>query len=218
MLRKIFIFICVIFILSAMLFSCGEKSDDKADDVNDTKETTMETEEIITTAAPVTEPPGPKKSNKWITFAETDVPGDQNAVKVGDGGGFKAIGAKFTAEFIITDISISCPSWSDDIGSMIFKIFKWDTDYATTVAGEPVFIDTETFVDYPDNSMMEVSFEPEIEPGTYLWELSEGKDGVGVWAFKTHGEEGLEFYRNGELFPDGTAFNAEINGYIMVDP
>ena len=98
---------------------------------------------------------------------------------------------------------------------MVFKVYAWDTDYATTTAKDPVFTDTETFVDYPDNATMEITFSPEIGPGTYLWELSEGKDGVGVWASKTHGSEGLEFFKGGEPFTDGTAFNGELMGYIM---
>ena len=215
MLRKIFILICVIFVFAFMFISCN-KTNDTADTAINTYETILENQTTEPdTDPPATEAPGPKKVNKWLTFAETDVPGDQHPVKVGDGGGFKTIGVKFTVDFIMTDISISCPSWSDDIGTMVFKIYKWDTDYDTTVAGTPVFIDTETFVDYPDNAMVELTFDPEIEPGTYLWELSEGKDGVGVWAFKTPGAEDLEFYKNNTLFTDGTAFNAEINGYIM---
>ena len=164
-------------------------------------------------AAPATEPV-PRKINKWLEFSDNK-DAERNAVKVGDGGGFTSIGVKFTAEFIMTGIALECPSWSDDVGTMVFKIYKWDTDYATTVAGAPVLVDAETFVDYPDNATVEVMFSPEIEPGTYLWEFSEGKDGVGIWASKTHGADGLEFFKNGEPFTDGTAFNGELMGYIM---
>lgn len=223
MFRKIFSVIYIFIIISLMtalvltLFSCGEKAkeDDKAANAADTSGTSGEKPTEADTDEPTTPEPVPRKINKWVTFAETDVPGDQNPVRVGDGGGFPSIGAKFTAEFIMTDMWISCPSWSDNVGSMVFKIYKWDTDYDTTVAGTPVLVDTETFVDYDDNATVELVFDPEIEPGTYLWELSEGKGGVGLWAFKTHGQEGLEFYKNKVLFTDGTAFNAEINGYIM---
>ena len=218
MLRRIFYSILAVLILLAAvaLYSC-DKATDVADDTNDSNNSNESTSENTEppTPEPETDPPAPRKINKWLTFAETDIPEDQHPIRVGDGGGFATIGAKFTVDFIMTDIIISCPSWSDDIGTMVFKIYKWDTDYETTAAGDPILIDTETFVDYPDNDMVEVIFPEEIEPGTYLWELSEGKDGVGLWAFNTPGAEGLEFYKNQTLFTDGTAFNAEINGYIM---
>ena len=221
MLRRIFsviLMICVITLGSAALFACGDKPEDGQTDENGAAaENTGETPAEATPEPETPEPtdPAPRKINKWIEFSDETDPSERNAVKVGDGGGFNSIGVKFTADFIMTGIAISCPSWSDDIGTMIFKIYKWDTDYETTTAGDPVFIDAETFVDYPDNALVETVFDPEIEPGTYLWELSEGKDGVGVWASKTPGADGLEFYRNGQLFTDGTAFNAELTGYVM---
>jgi len=213
MMRKI-LFMVLVLSLVFSLAACGDKAEnDAASDA--VEETTPEPTDASTTAAPPTTEPGPKKVNKWIEFSDDSDSSERNAVKVGDGGGHKSIGVKFTADFIITGISLSCPSWSDDIGTMVFKIYSWDTDYETTTSKDPVFVDTETFVDYPDNSMMEVMFGDEIPAGTYLWELSEGKDGVGVWASKTHGSEGLVFYKNGEPFTDGTAFNGELIGYVM---
>jgi len=219
MARKIFYFICILSIAVFMLCSCGEKesgnSSASMDETADTPEIMTKIEEIGETEP--TASPEPKKINKWLSFAETDTSEDRNPVRVGDGGGFSSIGLKFTVDFIMTDLSLECPSWSDDIGKMVFRLYKWDTDYALTTAGEPIFTDTDTFVDYPDNATMEIIFDPEIGPGTYLWELSEGTGGVGVWAFKTHGAENLEFYKKGELYTDNTAFNGEINGYIMFE-
>jgi len=210
---RVLIFVFVLFAALAF-FSCGEKEEAAADESADasTIETTGTPE---TSPPPPTTDPGPKKRMRDITFADTSDESERHPVKVGEGGGYQSIGAKFTAEFTMTSIDLSCPSWSDDIGTMVFKLYKWDTDYATTVAGAPVVADYETLVDYPDNAMMEVDFNAEIGPGTYLWELSEGKAGVGMWAFKTHGEEGLEFFKNGEPFTDGTALIATLYGYVM---
>ena len=216
--KKILYALIFVFIFSAAfaLYSCGAKEDEKAaTDDEGADATTLEPTDPPATDPPPTTDPGPKKRIRSIEFADSSDESERNPVKVGEGGGYQTIGAKFTAEFTITDMEISCPSWSDDIGTMIFKLYKWDTDYATTVAGTSVFVDTDTFVDYPDNAMMEVDFGMDIEPGTYLWELSEGKDGVGVWAYRTHGEEGLEFFKNGEPFADGTAFIATVYGYVM---
>ena len=215
--KKIFcalIFVFVIFTAFA-LFGCGAKEDKPAEDDAAEAATTLEATDPPATNPPPTTDPGPKKKMRDIEFADTSDESERHAVKVGEGGGYQSIGAKFTAEFTITDIDLSCPSWSDDIGTMVFRMYKWDTDYATTKAGDPVVEDYDTLVDYPDNAMMNLEFGKEIEPGTYLWELSEGKDGVGMWAFKTHGEEGLEFFKNGEPFTDGTALIATLYGYVM---
>ncbi|MCL1792404.1 MAG: hypothetical protein FWG34_00890 [Oscillospiraceae bacterium] len=206
----------LVFCVVSALFSCeakkGDPEEGAADEIGESAaETTGPPTE---TNPPPTTDPGPKKKSRDIAFADTSDESERHAVKVGEGGGYKSIGVKFTAEFTITDIDLSCPSWSDDIGTMVFRLYKWDTDYATTVAGTPVLVDEETLVDYPDNAMMSLDFGIEIEPGTYLWELSEGKDGVGMWSFKTPGEDGLEFFRNGEKVSD-EAYNGTLYGFVM---
>jgi hypothetical protein len=222
MFRKISYVFGMIFLAAAvcLLSSCGEEAENGADSTTGTPETSAEvtvTEPPATTEPPTTTDPGPRKLYKDLIFGETFIAEDNHPIKVGDDG-FTSIGAKFTADFTMTSLEISCPSWSDNVGKMTFKLYKWDTDYVTTAAGTPVLTDTETFVDYADNSIMEVAFPEEIEAGTYLWELSEGTGGVGLWAHKTAGAEGLEFYANGELMTDGSTFDATLYGYAWSEP
>ena len=215
--KKILCALIFVFAVSLVfaLVSCGEK-EDKADGGTTEEDTTQGPTTAAPTEPPPTTDPGPKKKMKEIELADSSNEGERNPVKVGEGGGHQSIGVKFTADFRITDMDLSCPSWSDDIGTMVFKLYKWDTDYETTVAGTPVFVDAETFVDYPDNAMMSVEFSKDgLEPGTYYWELSEGTAGVGVWAYRTHGSEGLEFFKNGAPFTDGTAFIGTIYGFVL---
>ena len=86
------------------------------------------------------------------------------------------------------EASVLAPSYGDNIGSLTIKVFAWNTDYATTVAAEPVF--TEQFVDFADNSDLVCEFEEnQIPGGRYLIlvcdAIDEG-DGVGVWTGKPY--------------------------------
>lgn len=84
----------------------------------------------------------------------------------------------------LSEVSASCPSYSDDLGSLTLKVYAWNTDYETTTAAEPLF--SEQFVDFADNSNL-ISFfeEGQIGSGTFLIVLCDGDDpegqGVGVW-------------------------------------
>ena len=74
------------------------------------------------------------------------------------------------------------PSWGDNIGGFTVKIFKWNTDYNTTVAGKPI---TQKVLDnIPD--MGEAVFEPDVKivAGEYLFLISDPFDesgtGIGI--------------------------------------
>ena len=96
------------------------------------------------------------------------------------------IGSVFTTVAPATRVAVGCPSWSDNIGCLTVTLYKWDTDYETTVKGEPVR--TQEFVDYEDNSMLGFTFEGDdlLPAGSYYIEVSDGYDdggsGVGVWS------------------------------------
>ena len=87
-------------------------------------------------------------------------------------------GMKFTASAPFYGINAWCPSWDNNIGSLTFKLYKWNTDYATSVAGTPIA--QNTFVDFNDNSWLTLNFNKQ-EPGDYVWELTNGIEQVGVW-------------------------------------
>jgi len=96
---------------------------------------------------------------------------------------------------------------------MTLSLYVWNTDWATTAASDPVFVDTTTFVDWVDNDYVPVELNGEFDPGTYLWVLSEGKKGVGLWGRPEADDASVVFYIDGEEITD-RAFDVVANGYI----
>lgn len=84
----------------------------------------------------------------------------------------------------LNEVSVPCPSYSDNIGTLKIKVYAWDTDFDTTIAKEPLQVDE--FVDFADNSYLSVTYdEGAIGGGTVLILLCDAEDasgsGVGVW-------------------------------------
>ena len=100
-----------------------------------------------------------------------------------------SVAIHIASEGILESVSAECPSWNDAIGSLTMKFYAWNTDYATTIAGECLV--AETFVDYEDNATLQMDLtddyaEGGLPAGEYLWVLCDGVDasnsGVGIWA------------------------------------
>ena len=153
--------------------------DTTAEGGDTTTETTAETTPEETTEAP------PKNSYYEIYLGEDDGSGHSPHSLMGEG---LSIATRFVIkEGFLESMESECPSWSNDIGSLTVKIFTWNTDYDTTVAGTPVF--SETFEDYSDNAKLLSALDTEtskgIPAGEYLWWLGDGVDesgsGVGIW-------------------------------------
>lgn len=73
-------------------------------------------------------------------------------------------------------------SYSNSIGTITFDVYRWDTDYETTIKGKKLA--TDSAVDFPDNAMYTVNFEG-LDTGYYLIVIngtSPADDyGVAVW-------------------------------------
>lgn len=89
-------------------------------------------------------------------------------------------GLKFTATAPFYGINACCPSWGNNIGNITFRLYKWVNSYAESVAGTPVA--EKTFVNFSDNEKLQLDFSKQ-EAGTYLWELIDGTETVGVWKY-----------------------------------
>jgi hypothetical protein len=87
------------------------------------------------------------------------------------------------------EAAVQAPSYSDNIGNLTIKVFAWNTDFATTIAAEPLY--AQEFVDFADNSDLVCEFdEGQIPAGTYLIlacdAVDESDSGVGLWMGKTY--------------------------------
>ena len=111
----------------------------------------------------------------------------------------KKYGLKFTTTSSFTGVDACCPSWGNSIGNLTLKLYKWNTNYTTTVAQTPVA--DSTFVDFADNSRIKLSFS-ELPAGAYFWQLSNATETVGVWKW-TNTNDPVTSYMNGSVVTDG---------------
>ncbi|MHB8578234.1 MAG: T9SS type A sorting domain-containing protein [Ignavibacteriaceae bacterium] len=103
--------------------------------------------------------------------------GSKSPVQISAG---TSIGMKFTTDSSFVSVGVFCPSWADTTNRVTFKLYRWNTDYATTVAGTPIA--DSNFVNYSDNTFLTLNFHSQ-PVGTYYWELSNPSGTVGAWFF-----------------------------------
>jgi len=108
-------------------------------------------------------------------------------------------GLKFTSDSSFVGVDACCPSWGNNIGDLTLKLYKWNTDYATTVASTPIA--ESTFVNFNDNARLRLNFSPQ-PAGQYYWELSNGTEVVGVWKWNNTNDPVTSYY-NGKVVTDG---------------
>ena len=161
--------------------AAGTETGTSADTSADTAVIT-ETEPVTTEA--VTEAP---KRDKILYISAYENGSSQSPISLL--GEDSSVAIHIASEGILESVSAECPSWNDAIGSLTMKFYAWDTDYATTIAGECLV--AETFVDYEDNATLQMDLtddyaEGGLPAGEYLWVLCDGVDasnsGVGIWA------------------------------------
>ena len=89
-------------------------------------------------------------------------------------------GLKFTASAPFYGVNATCPSWGNSIGNLTFRLYKWKNNYTETIAG--TILAEKTFVNFSDNAKLNLTFNKQ-DAGTYLWELCNGTETVGVWKY-----------------------------------
>ena len=211
---RILILTLVFAVMIPLLFSCDKDEKENsgttiADNISDTQ---LDPEPIQETDPPeeTTEDTGPKIVKDFFQLYENP---DHEPVSA-NGAGI-SIAMYFKTDMTLYSISFECPSWSDDIGQMTLDIYKWDTDYETTVAGTPLLTETELFTDYADNDTIEVELPENVfGPGEYLYTFRDGKDGVGMWK-STENVEGIQSYYKGN--PVKGVYKTHIYGWYYKD-
>ena len=89
-----------------------------------------------------------------------------------------AAALKFTATSAFSAVNATCPSWSNNIGNLTMTLYKWNSDYTTSVAGTPIA--TNMFINFNDNAKLALTF-PQQPAGDYIWVLNNGTEMAGVW-------------------------------------
>ena len=107
----------------------------------------------------------------------------------------ESAGLKFTATSNFTSVLAECPSWSNNIGDLTISLYKWDTDYATSISGSAIA--SKKHVDFTDNSRLSVDFAAQ-PPGEYVMTLTDAREVVGVYKFDQE-TDGVDSYFNGKI-------------------
>lgn len=100
---------------------------------------------------------------------------------------------KFTADYTFDGVETSCPSYGNNTGNLTMILYKWNTDYNTTVVGNPIA--TNTFSNFADNAWLKLSFTKQA-PGEYLWVLNNPVETVGIWKYESSNNTAVS-YLNG---------------------
>lgn len=105
-------------------------------------------------------------------------------------------GMRFTANSPFYAINASCPSWSNNIGNLTFKLYKWNNNYAESVSGTPLA--EKTFINFTDGASLELTFDQQ-EAGDYVWELSNGTETVGVWKYTDTNGTSISYFNGAQV-------------------
>ena len=195
--KKILAIVLAALMLCCVFAACDqgkepEQSTDAATKAPTTEEETTEPEET-TTEEETTDDGLPDLTDAYVDVWD-DMNTTHNPQQIGKT--HKGVGVAVTIPEggYLYELSVQAPSWGDNLGSLTIKVFTWNTDFATTVAAEPVY--AEEFVDFQDNGNLVCEFEEnQIPAGRYLLLVCDGVDesgtGVGVWVGKPFKEAEL---------------------------
>ncbi len=73
---------------------------------------------------------------------------------------------QFRTAVPFSTISLLGASWNNNIGSLRFALYPWNSSYDTTRSGDP--IDTKEFINFPDNSVLRMEADGTYPAGEYL--------------------------------------------------
>jgi len=103
---------------------------------------------------------------------------------------------KFVSNNDFDAFSVNAPSWSNNVGNLTLKLYKWNTDYNTTIAS--AVIATKQFVNYTDNTYLKMDIAKQV-PGTYMWVASDSSEVVGLYKYASSSYTGNINYLNGNV-------------------
>jgi hypothetical protein len=120
-------------------------------------------------------------------------------------------GMKFTATAPFYAVNALCPSWSNNIGNLTFKLYKWNTSYAQSVSGLPIA--EKTFENFNDNAQLTLTFDQQ-PAGEYIWVLCNGTEQVGVWKWVDSSDSVTSYFNGIQVsgnYESEISYNPELN-------
>jgi hypothetical protein len=186
-------------LIVVLLFSGCRELDNKDEGTNSTPTPAIRTEVPSTdeptpepTEAPTPEPvatvepgketyaEGIKDENKGVRYTFRPSTGEANHIMIQE-----SLSTQFFATTTFNKLEVECPSYSDDIGTIVMELYPWMGSYDLTLDKEnnPPIV-TKEFVNYPDNALLAIELEEALLDGEYLLHLTtpDPSEQVGVWA------------------------------------
>ncbi len=108
------------------------------------------------------------------------------------------LGQRFIANGKVGSLSMNCPSWNNNIGSLTFTLYKWDETYAKTIKGKPLA--KQTFEDFNDNAKVLMLVNSNQATGDLFLTVTDPVEKVGVWTNPSKNPNSVDevFYIDGE--------------------
>ena len=89
-----------------------------------------------------------------------------------------SLAQSFVAPYPFIGVRIASPSWNGTGAGFRMRLFAWNTDYATSVAG--AVLGEASIVNYADNSNPQLMLAADVPAGNYLLVTDEGVSGTGA--------------------------------------
>lgn len=150
----------------------------------------------VTTAAPATTAPAaPTTAAGEVSLVDDEIELFERFDNEGDHtpaiADYKELGCKFNVAegcYLTGLVFESIPTWStQDYSGFTVQLFKWDSDYDTTVTSEPLV--SQEFTEWSDNAACDIDFFSIMDDGfigfasgDYLWIFTGNTDKIGIWS------------------------------------
>ena len=120
------------------------------------------------------------------------------------------VGVRMSLGAPFNKLTMCMPTWSTSDSSATLALYKWQTDFETTIAAQPVA--SKDFQNLRDNAHNALSFD-EMPAGEYLFCVQNVTGKVGIWTMKSNVSKGYLYNDGLELQND-----TEISVYFTKTP
>ena len=107
------------------------------------------------------------------------------------------VGTRFLARCPFSEISICCPSYSDDTGDLRASLYRWNRSFVQTIQSKP--LTQKIFVDFSDNALLMLRTDSAWPAGEYLLTLDQGRKQVGVWVIPNQIPNSQSYFNGKEI-------------------
>lgn len=124
----------------------------------------------------------------------------------------ESLAIQFFATVAFDGLAISCPSYSDDIGTLVFTLYAWQGTYEDTIAPSNKPVAAAEFENYEDNALNQMTFEA-LPDGEYLLYLTtpDAAEQVGIWAMTNSAEKSETRLYADDMIDEGFACGPTIS-------